>query len=217
MASQVPAYTTKELSKKTWPDFERLFSQKNGWDFCWCMHFHRPRSLPKSQSLHSRAERGVRNRREKRELVEKGCSHGILVYAKGEPIGWCQYGPKEELPRFDNSRNYRGLALERGKVNLWRITCFVVDKKYRKRGVASVALKAALEAIRNKGGGLVEAFPLIQWEELCRSRIRRCGHAPAFGKNRLRCGPLPPGRTRRMRGRESALLLSLWLESALDQ
>ena len=181
MASQVPAYTTKELSKNTWPDFERLFSQKNGWDFCWCMHFHRPRSLPKSQSLHSRAERGVRNRREKRELVEKGCSHGILVYAKGEPIGWCQYGPKEELPRFDNSRNYRGLALERGKVNLWRITCFVVDKKYRKRGVASVALKAALEAIRNKGGGLVEAFPLIQWEELCRSRIRRCGHAPAFG------------------------------------
>jgi len=137
--------------------------------------------LPKSQRLHSRAERGVRNRREKRELVDKGCSHGILVYAKGEPVGWCQYGPKEELPRFDNSRNYRGLALERGKVNLWRITCFVVDKKYRKRGVASVALKAALEAIRNKGGGLVEAFPLIQWEELCRSRIRRCGHAPAFG------------------------------------
>ncbi len=181
MASQVPAYTTKELSKNTWPDFERLFSQKNGWDFCWCMHFHRPRSLPKSQRLHSRAERGVRNRREKRELVDKGCSHGILVYAKGEPVGWCQYGPKEELPRFDNSRNYRGLALERGKVNLWRITCFVVDKKYRKRGVASVALKAALEAIRNKGGGLVEAFPLIQWEELCRSRIRRCGHAPAFG------------------------------------
>src|SRR5215469_894674 len=48
MASQVPSYTTKELSKKTWPDFERLFSQKNGWDFCWCMHFHRPRGLPKN-------------------------------------------------------------------------------------------------------------------------------------------------------------------------
>lgn len=46
---------------------------------------------------------------------------------------------------------------------LWRITCFVVDKKYRKRGVASAALKAALEAIRNKGGGLVEAYPIIRW------------------------------------------------------
>jgi hypothetical protein len=43
----------------------------------------------------------VKNRREKRELVEKRGSHGILVYADGEHIGWCQYGPKDELPRID--------------------------------------------------------------------------------------------------------------------
>jgi hypothetical protein len=30
--------------------------------------------------------------------------------------------------------------------------------------VASAALKAALEAIRNKGGGLVEAYPITRWE-----------------------------------------------------
>ena len=181
MASQGLAYTTKELSKRTWPDFERLFSQGNGWDFCWCMYFHRPCFLPEDKRLHSRGERAVRNRRDKRELVEKGCSHGMLVDVKGEPVGWCQYGPKEELPRIDNSRAYRGLALKRGTEKFWRITCFVVDKKYRKRGVATTALKAALEAIRSKGGGLVEAYPIIPWEDLCRSRLRRCGHAPAFG------------------------------------
>jgi GNAT superfamily N-acetyltransferase len=164
MASQVLAYTTKELSKKTWPDFARLFSQKNGWDFCWCMHFHRPCSLPKDKRLHSRPERGVRNRREKRALVERGCSHGILVYTNGEPVGWCQYGRAGELPRIDNSRKYRGLAPEVGTERLWRITCFVVDKKYRRCGVASAALKAALESIRKKGGGLVEAYPITRWE-----------------------------------------------------
>jgi GNAT superfamily N-acetyltransferase len=181
MAAQVAAYTTKELSKNTWPDFVKLFSQGNGWDFCWCIHFQRPCALPKNKWLRTRAKRGVRNRREKRALVEKGCAHGILVYASGEPVGWCQYGPREELPRIDNSRNYRGLAPEPSTERLWRITCFVVDKKHRKRGVASAALKAALEAIRKKGGGLVEAYPMIPWEDLCRSRIRRCGHAPAFG------------------------------------
>ncbi len=128
------------------------------------MHFHRPRGLPKSQWLPTRTERGVRNRREKRELVERGCAHGILVYAKGEPVGWCQYGPKEELPRIDNSRKYRGLAPEGVAERLWRITCFAVLKKYRKRGVATVGLKAALEAIRKKGGGLVEAYPITRWE-----------------------------------------------------
>jgi GNAT superfamily N-acetyltransferase len=162
MASAVPAYTTKELSARTWPDFEKPFSQKNGWDFCWCMHFHRCRKSPGPDKLR-RAERSVRNRRDKKELVEHGRSHGILVYADGEPVGWCQYGPREELPRIDESRSYRELASAGGTKKLWRITCFVVDKKFRRRGIASAALRAALEAIRKKGGGLVEAYPITRF------------------------------------------------------
>src|SRR5690348_15809170 len=148
-------YTTKELSLKTWPDFARLFSQGSGWDFCQCMHFHRPRSLPQEQWLRTRAERGVRNQRQKHVLVEQGCAHGILVYSKGEPVGCCQYGPREELPRIDNKRIYKGLAPDSTQM-LWRITCFAVLKAYRKRGIASAALQAALESIRRKGGGPVE-------------------------------------------------------------
>jgi len=181
--TQVRLCTTKELSKKTWPDFVKLFSRGNGWDFCWCMHFHRPRELPTSKRLRLRTERAVRNRREKKALVEKSCAHGILVYADGKPIGWWQFGSQQELHRIDNSRNYKGLALKSHAKELWRITCFVVDKKYRKRGVASLALNAALEAIRSKGGGIVEAYPLMPWEEVCRSRIQRCGHAPSFGNS----------------------------------
>src|SRR5215469_14220245 len=131
MKQQPAPYTTKELSNHTWPDFARLFSQNNGWDFCWCMHFHRSRGLPKSQWLRTRVERGVRNRREKKELVERGSAHGILVYDGGEPVGWCQYGPQEELPRMDNSRKYRQLASKTGTKKLWRIICFAVLKKYR--------------------------------------------------------------------------------------
>jgi GNAT superfamily N-acetyltransferase len=159
-------YSTRALSKKTWLDLESLFGKPGVGDawWCWCMYNQRPQSLP-SKGLHSRAERAVRNRQEKRELVEKGCSHGILVYAKGEPVGWCQYGPREELPRLDNSRNYRKAMPEGGTDRLWRITCFVVDRKYRRRGVASAALKAALEAIRDKGGGLVEAYPVSKTDQ----------------------------------------------------
>ncbi len=164
MTSEIPLYQTKDLSKRTWPDFERLFSQGNGWDHCQCMHFHRACILPKSKWLYSRAARAVRNRREKRELLERGRSHGILVYAGGEPVGWCQYGPKEELPRIDNSRKYRGLGPKTGAQKLWRITCFAVLKKHRKCGVATAALRAALESIRKKGGGLVEAYPITRWE-----------------------------------------------------
>lgn len=156
-------YKTKELSRQTWPDFEKLFTQGGGWDFCACMHFQRPCSLPVSERLPSRAERGVRNRKQKRELLEKGCAHGILVYAEGEPVGWCAYGPREELPRIDNSRKYQEFATEIRTQKLWRIPCFVVHKKYRRKGVATAALRAALEAIRKKGGGVVEGYPISRW------------------------------------------------------
>ncbi len=165
MAPEVSAYTTKELSVETWPDFQMLFDTHPapGAYTCQCMHNHRPAPLPESQKLHSGVKRAARNRRQKKDLVETGCAHGILVYADGEVVGWCQYGPKEELPRIDNNPRYRKLAPDGDQNRLWRITCFVVDRRYRRRAVASTALHAALQAIRKRGGGLVEAYPIIRW------------------------------------------------------
>lgn len=91
--------------------------------------------------------------------MREGRSHGILVYSDGEPIGWCQYGLREELPRIDNRPEYRKLSLGGGGKNLWRITCFCVDKRYRNRKVASSGLHAAIGSIRKQGGGIVEAYP----------------------------------------------------------
>ena len=130
------------------------------------MHHHvSSYSLLENAQPRTRAERAVKNRRKKKQLVEKGCAHGILVYSNGEPVGWCQYGHREELPRTDHTVKYRKLALENDTGKLWRIPCFVVDEKYRRRGVARAALKAALEAIRNKGGGLVEAYPVSKTDQ----------------------------------------------------
>ena len=44
-----------------------------------------------------------------------------------------------------------------------RVTCLVVDRKHRRMGVAGLALRAALDAIRHKGGGIVEAYPVACW------------------------------------------------------
>lgn len=181
MAATVPCYATKQLSRRTWPDFERLFSQGNGWDFCWCMYFQRPRGLPGGLEQRPRAERAARNRPDKLALVERNKSHGILVYCGGEPVGWCQYGPRDELPRIDNSPHCRGHSPE-GNQNLWRITCFVVDKRYRRRGVGSAALRAALAAIKKKGGGIVEAFPVTRWDGASFGNVSTHGTVSMFAR-----------------------------------
>ncbi|MDA4125673.1 MAG: GNAT family N-acetyltransferase [Thaumarchaeota archaeon] len=159
MSNSVP-FTTKELSKQTWGDFERMFGKPGEWVTCWCMYYHRARPVPKAERegvpWKQRKEKIVK---EKKKLTEEDRSHGILVYDGDDPVGWCQYGPREELPRIDAGRRYKGLGLQQGSERLWRITCFCVDKKYRNRGVASFGLKAALESIKWKGGGTVEAYP----------------------------------------------------------
>jgi len=125
------------------------------------MYNHRPDPIPDLKGASS-ATRAERNCQDKKSLVEQGCSHGILVYEQGEPVGWCQYGLKQELPRIDNNPRYRKLTLGKSD-RLWRITCFVVHKKYRGRGVARTALRAALDRIRGEGGGLAEAYPIMHW------------------------------------------------------
>lgn len=145
-------YRTRELSTATWPDFERLFSQGNGWDYCWCTAAQRSPDLPAEKSR-TRAQAATRNRPYKKELVDQGHAHGILVYDAKEPIGWCQYGPAAELP---------GMA-DNDPPAAWRITCFVVAKSHRRRGAAGLALHAALDAIGRHGGGLVDAYPIASW------------------------------------------------------
>lgn len=151
-------YETKELTAETWPDFERLFAKHEGAQGgCWCVYYHRSRAIP-DRELAGETQ-ATRNRRDKRELVERGRSHGILVYSGGTPVGSCQYGPRAELPRIDAGRNYRRLDLEPVD-RLWRITCFFVDRDHRRQGVASAALHAALDSIARRGGGVVEAYPV---------------------------------------------------------
>jgi GNAT superfamily N-acetyltransferase len=146
-------YETRELAPETWVDFERLFSRGNGWDFCWCMAFHRFERNSRTE-FRTRGEVSVVNHDAKKRLVDEGRAHGILVYADGEPVGWCQYGPVAELLARTHSNATQPA---------WRVTCFVVDRRFRRSGVAGLALRAALESIRNKGGGLVEAYPAATW------------------------------------------------------
>jgi len=77
---------------------------------------------------------------------------------------------------------------------LWKITCFVVDKEYRRRGVASAGLRAALEAIRKKGGGIVEAYPVSKTDQ--GSNYIYCGTVSMFQKARFKTiASLSTGRT----------------------
>jgi GNAT superfamily N-acetyltransferase len=142
----VPGFTTRLLSPATWPDFAALVERHNGvWGGCWCLAFH-----PEGK------EPGGHRREAKERRVCAGTAHAALVYDGDTCVGWCQFGPPEELPRIKHLRIYSEGA---GEPPAWRITCFFVDKAYRGQGVSALALASAIDEIARFGGGLVESYP----------------------------------------------------------
>jgi GNAT superfamily N-acetyltransferase len=46
------------------------------------------------------------------------------------------------------------------EVPVWSLSCFYVRKGYRKQGVTSALITAALEAAKRAGASALEAYPL---------------------------------------------------------
>ncbi|MFC6707729.1 GNAT family N-acetyltransferase [Flexivirga alba] len=142
------AFRTAPLSGDTWADFAALVEANNGvWGGCWCMGFH-PEGLDGTSA--------ERNRDAKHALVRTGSVHQILVYDGDDCVGWCQFGRPVELPNIQNRKKYAASA---GDPPDWRIGCIFTGKGRRQAGVARAAVRAVLDAIRNQGGGVVEAYP----------------------------------------------------------
>jgi GNAT superfamily N-acetyltransferase len=145
-----------EFEPSRWKDFETLFRKYHGVSAgCWCMFYHRAGPNGPLES----ASRQEANRMDHHALLLDGHAHGILVYREGQAVGWCQFGRREDLPRIERGRKYKAIAGSLGAPARWRITCFFVDRPFRRSGVAKVALHAALEAIGRLGGGIVEGYP----------------------------------------------------------
>ncbi|HWG74973.1 MAG TPA: GNAT family N-acetyltransferase [Acidimicrobiales bacterium] len=135
------------LDESTWEAFADLVERHNGvWGGCWCMAFHPEMSKTSAED----------NRLAKRRRVAEGTARASLVLTGGRCVGWCQFGSPDELPRIKNRRAYEdGLV----RLPVWRITCFFVDRGYRRRGVTGRALDGALAQIADLGGGIVESYP----------------------------------------------------------
>ena len=173
-------YTTRELSSRTLADFERLAEKQGG---CWCMYYQRARPVTRGLSL---AAAKAKNRRDKRALLRAGKARAVLVYDGARPVGWCQYGLADELPRIDAGRGYRKVGRPEAEAPLWRITSFFVARERRGRGIATHALHAALDSIARQGGGIVEAYPVVSKRMAAVPEWRWFGTPPMFEKEGFR-------------------------------
>jgi GNAT superfamily N-acetyltransferase len=136
------------LTSETWQDLQTLFEQDRVCRACWCMWWR----LSASDWT---KKRGKENREALKAIVKSGKVPGILAYSDDKPIGWCSISPREEYPRLERSRTLKRIDDK----PLWSVVCFFVAKSFRRQGVSTKLLKAAVTYAGKQGAKIVEGYP----------------------------------------------------------
>ena len=136
------------LTPDRWPALTDLFGGNGACNGCWCMYWrigNAYRKKPRSE-----------NKAAFRKVVKLGPPPGLLAFDDDLPVGWCQLTPRDSLPWLD--RTWRLKRVD--DVPVWSISCFYVRKDYRRRGITSALIAAALRTAKSSGAPALEAYPL---------------------------------------------------------
>ncbi|PYV29118.1 MAG: acetyltransferase [Acidobacteria bacterium] len=91
-----------------------------------------------------------------REVVKRGPPPGLLAFDGDVAVGWCQLTPRDALPWLD--RTWRLKRVD--DVPVWSLSCLYVRKGYRRQGVTSALIAAALKAAKRAKAPALEAYPI---------------------------------------------------------
>lgn len=141
--------TFRPLGSDNWEDFAQLFGERGASGGCWCMHWRLTPSEFKKR-------KGSGNRQAMRRLARSERAPGILGYDAGTPIGWCAIAPREEYSALNRSRVMKPVDDK----TVWSVSCFYIDKNYRRQGISVKLLEAAVKYAKSKGARIVEGYPV---------------------------------------------------------
>jgi GNAT superfamily N-acetyltransferase len=87
---------------------------------------------------------------------------GLVLLAEGEPVGWVAVEPRTAYPKLTGSPvPWKGRTEDRDDDGVWAVTCFVVRKGYRGRGLMYPLARATIDFARSRGARALEAYPMI--------------------------------------------------------
>jgi len=122
------------------------------------------------------------NRAELQSIVRRGPPPGLLAFEGETAVGWCQVTPRSALPYLDRWTRFGPLDSR----PIWSVSCFFVRRGYRRRGVSSALLAAAIRFAREAGAPAIEAYPSskdAKWFTGLASTFTRAGFRKVGGRS----------------------------------
>jgi GNAT superfamily N-acetyltransferase len=138
-----------------WDDFVTVFGQRgNDPSWCWCRLF-----LSSGTDESSSSGPTPDNRQALRqEITHAATAPGLIAYVDDHPVGWTRVGPRSAFPRVGGNRALARVLTD--DPGAWWVTCFAIDSRRRRSGVASALLEAAVTFARNHGATAVQGHPV---------------------------------------------------------
>jgi GNAT superfamily N-acetyltransferase len=123
---------------------------------CWCTFWRLT-----NQEL--QAKTAEDNRALLQAMVCSGAPAGLLLYAGGEPVGWCSLAPRPAFPRLFHTK---GLNLKDPEdASVWSVVCVFVRKGHRRLGLTSLLLDSAVQYAGEQGAVVVEGYPVLDADQ----------------------------------------------------
>ena len=138
-----------DIRPADWDGFSAVMGEKGGCGGCWCM-------LWRLSKREMDAGMGDGNRDAMRALFNDGTGPGLIAWVDGHPAGWIQVDRRSAFPRLETSRVLKPVD----DAAVWSIACFLVDKRYRRKGLSAALLRAACDHAARQGARIVEGYPI---------------------------------------------------------
>ena len=115
--------------------------------------------LPKAEFDAGKLDGG--NKEKMKQLVWENKPAGVLGFYDGYPIGWCAFAPRQDFKKLEKSRVHKPIDQEQ----VWSITCFFIDKRFRRNGISVAMLKGVIDIARQQNIRILEAYPTIPTQD----------------------------------------------------
>jgi ribosomal protein S18 acetylase RimI-like enzyme len=134
-------------------DVEHAFTGGGDGGSCWCQWW----------MMRARDFDAITND-ERRELLRRDVQadppSGLVAYVDDVPAGWVKVSPRPDQPRLARTKNFQQSPESFDDPTVWAVTCFIVRKEFRQRGVATRLLDAAVAHARTHGARVIEGYPV---------------------------------------------------------
>ena len=136
-----------------WTDIEDFFAGQA----CWCQYWRMSAGEYGRYAKGPAWMRQVQLRRERlHHQVGDSPPPGMLAYLGQQMVGWCGFGPRQNMQRLERSRTIPKIDDR----PVWSIVCFFIRPGFRRRRIASRLLQEVVKYAQHSGVAGLEAYPV---------------------------------------------------------